>query len=277
MPPTTPHAGLPRYGVVFAQLIVEDEKRGIRPFFVKLTETDSMCPGITSRALPRRPGGVNSVDHAITTFNHVRVPSNMLLGSIEMPQDMRKDFYQQIQRVGAGTLSISLSNISSLRMCAYIAGKYSLRREVSNPKETGKMPIITFSTQHRPILTSLAMASVFEEFSKSTIDAFMDTKQDPRVRHGFACVFKATLIHTTQSLLGEMMDRCGWQGLMAFNQISEVFLAQRGNNIAEGDVLVLCIRKPDSPHPLMFVDFDQTQLTQHLPSRSSSRTAPRQV
>ncbi|KAH7190355.1 hypothetical protein BKA60DRAFT_664333 [Fusarium oxysporum] len=35
--------------------------------------------------------------------------------------------------------------------------------------------------------------------------------------------------------------RCGWRGLFAFNQISELDLTFQGNSIAEGDTLVLCI------------------------------------
>ncbi|POR33535.1 Acyl-CoA oxidase/dehydrogenase, central domain protein [Tolypocladium paradoxum] len=38
------------------------------------------------------------------------------------------------------------------------------------------------------------------------------------------------------------VERCGWQGLFAFNQISELALIFQGNSIAEGDTLVLCIR-----------------------------------
>ncbi|KAK3173913.1 hypothetical protein K4F52_010373, partial [Lecanicillium sp. MT-2017a] len=61
------------------------------------------------------------------------------------------------------------------------------------------------------------------------------------VRHAIATVFKATVSKDAR-VLTELSERCGWQGLFAFNQISELALTFQGNSIAEGDVLVLCIR-----------------------------------
>lgn len=54
-------------------------------------------------------------------------------------------------------------------------------------------------------------------------------------------IFKATATYATQRHLSELTDRCGWRGLFSFNKISELQLALKGNSIAEGDVMVLCI------------------------------------
>src|SRR5436190_22793386 len=100
-----------------------------------------------------------------------------------------------------------------------------------------------FRTQHRPILNSLAQAAVFEQGAKFAVKIFTNRSLDFRVRHGVACAFKVAINHTAQQALGELADRCGWQGLMAYNQISENAQFFRGNAIAEGDVLMLSIRK----------------------------------
>ena len=70
----------------------------------------------------------------------------------------------------------------------------------------------------------------------------MDSSHGPNVRHAVATVFKATVARASQVLL-ELTERCGWQGLFAYNQISELALTFQGNSIAESDTLVLCIRK----------------------------------
>lgn len=49
MPPTVPVLGKPCYAVVWSQLVVEGEKRGIRPFVVKINDGVYMSKGITSK------------------------------------------------------------------------------------------------------------------------------------------------------------------------------------------------------------------------------------
>lgn len=49
MPPTVPVLGKPCYAIVFAQLYVKGEHRGIRPFVVMLNDGHKMAPGISAR------------------------------------------------------------------------------------------------------------------------------------------------------------------------------------------------------------------------------------
>ena len=84
-----------------------------------------------------------------------------------------------------------------------------------------------------------------ETMGHFAIGAFMMPKLPEPLRHAIVCVFKATVSQATQRHLTELTDRCGWRGLFAFNRISEMQLALKGNSIAEGDVLVLCISECD--------------------------------
>ncbi|PFH57598.1 hypothetical protein XA68_14805 [Ophiocordyceps unilateralis] len=240
MPPTTPLAGIPRVAVVFAQLIVDGDSRGVRPFIVRIHGEKTMMPGVTSRLMPAR-AGATSIDHAITTFDHVRLEASALLGDIAKPQDAYQNFLHHIQRVTVGSLSLSMIYIPVLRLSAYILGRYSQQRLVSQGRTTRKVPIMTFSTQHTPILTALTTASVLQVFADDTWRRFRLAKDD-RIKSALACIVKQTATHPGRQLLEEMIDRCGWRGLYPHNQIIEMTSAMRGNSIAEGDVLVLCIR-----------------------------------
>lgn len=241
MPPTTPYANMPRVAVVFAQLIVHGGQRGIRPFLVRLNSAKSMARGVTSHLLPTRPGA-NELDHAITTFDHVRLNSSALLGEIDAPKAERAAFFQNIHRVTVGTLSLSMVNIAVLRMSAYILGRYSQKRRIGGHEPHKQVPIITFSTQHTPIVTALTFASVLEAFAESTTKLFTKSGS-PQIRSALAAIFKHTATSMSQPLYHELMDRCGWQGLYNHNQMFELASAVRGNSVAEGDSLVLCIRK----------------------------------
>lgn len=49
MPPTIPVLGRPCVGIVFAQLLVDGVKRGVRPFIVPLNDGYEMHSGISAR------------------------------------------------------------------------------------------------------------------------------------------------------------------------------------------------------------------------------------
>lgn len=242
MPPTTLCPELPRIGVVFARLLIDENDHGIRPFLVPLSHADAMCQGVSSKALPQRPGAKH-LDHAITSFDHVHVPANMILGTLDKPKDLRQHFFRQIGRVAVGTLALSQLWAPTLMLAGHIVHEYSKHRKVKGPTLVGSVPIISFRTQVQPIILSLCVAAVLENFGKWSTSVFVDLeKDDLRVQHGIATVFKTTATDLATPILDELIQRCGWQGLMPHNQIMELLLALRGNSIAEGDILVLCIR-----------------------------------
>jgi hypothetical protein len=194
----------------------------------------------TNRLLPRRTGS-KPLDHCITTFDHLRLPSTALLGTIE---DARVDFHETIQRVHVGTLALTTTLIPILKRAAYIAAKYSLRRRVGGSYDgrAAPKPILSFRTQQRPILFALAQVTVWEAYADWSTKLFTDKSIDYSIRHGIATTFKAVLTQGTQSSLFALSERCGAQGLFEYNHIIENQLEARGISIAEGDVLVLCIR-----------------------------------
>ncbi|KAI1486748.1 hypothetical protein F5X96DRAFT_215689 [Biscogniauxia mediterranea] len=242
MPPTSPWAGVPRVAVVFARLIAGGMDCGVKPFIVQLTTSTGMCPGVTSKLLPKRNGS-KVLDHSITTFNHVRLSKAALLGSPARPKDDRAAFLNHIWRVSVGTLVLSQLNIPLMRQSAYIVGRYSARRHVAGGTKPGeRVPILSFATQYRPILGALAQAAVYEAFAREAVARFKDASLPATVRHAIATCYKAGITPAAQSAINELADRCGWQGLYTHNQVIELGMTVRGNSIAEGDYLVLCIR-----------------------------------
>ncbi|RYC63085.1 hypothetical protein CHU98_g3109 [Xylaria longipes] len=240
MPPSSPYSGMARTAVVFARLIVASKDHGPRSFIVPLNDASgAMCRGVSCTLFPARPGA-KAIDHASTSFRHVPLPANALLGHLHgSPEDERKYFMRAIHRVTVGTLCLSTSNATVLRVSGCIAGRYSAKRRVGAPKS---VPILSFSTQYGPIARALAHAVVFDKYAIEAMRLFIANVGKPDMENVIASIFKATVLDYTQKALSELVDRCGWQGLYAHNQISEVWLAEKGNNIAEGDFVVLCIR-----------------------------------
>ncbi|KAL2811762.1 acyl-CoA dehydrogenase NM domain-like protein [Aspergillus granulosus] len=241
MPPTAPQPGFPRVAIVIARLKVANQDKGLRPFLVWLNDGYKMNKGVSVKVLPRRTGA-KPLDHSITTFSHVQLPSTALLGPLDGP---RPDFHQTIQRVHVGTLALTTTLIPILKRAVYVAARYSLRRCVGGGSDRGRSlpkPIISFRTQQRPILHALAQVSIWEAFADASIKLFTDPTIAYPVRHGVAATFKAVLTQGAQSSLFALSERCGAQGLFEYNHIIENQLEARGISIAEGDTLVLCIR-----------------------------------
>ncbi|PLB46467.1 acyl-CoA dehydrogenase NM domain-like protein [Aspergillus steynii IBT 23096] len=240
MPPTTPRSGLPTIGVVMAKLVVAGEDYGVRPFVVPLTDGQQMCKGVTSKVLPPRTGA-HPIDHALTSFNHVRLPNSALLGPIEKPKNERSQFFTSIQRVSAGTLFLSAGCIPLLKNAIYNASLFSMRRKVKG--HDGKpVAVIHFRTQHLPILHAIAQYHVLQAFFIKAAMEFRDVKYDPRVRHAWATVFKAVALQHFQKSIRAMNEGCGWHGYFEQNQILQSELEFRAVGTAEGDIRVLAIR-----------------------------------
>lgn len=239
MPPTTPLASCPRIAIVFAKLIVENKSRGFKLFIVPLSSSTSMHPGVTAWLLPVRPG-TTPLDHCLTCFDHVRLPSSALLGSAEKARDAGADLQKQLWRVSVGAIALSLGNVACLKVAAYIAGTYSMRRHIYQAGR-GSMPIISISTQYRPVLRALVASEVLGAFARWVTPLFSNANLDILVRRGLAIIFKTTAVHLF-SVMPELADRCGWRGFYAHNQLADLYLSYSANAVAEGDVHVLSLR-----------------------------------
>ncbi|KIJ36027.1 hypothetical protein M422DRAFT_179856, partial [Sphaerobolus stellatus SS14] len=240
MPPTAP-CGIPCIAVVFARLIVHREDRSIKPFAVPLHDGYTMAKGVTVKVLSPR-GASRPLEHSLTYFTNVRLHLEALMDTMDKLENVRQGFFQQISRVVAGTLSMGVSALAPMKIGCFITARYSQRRMVTDAS-TGKLrPIISFRTQHAPILTVLAHIYVMEAFSKKCITLFSDNSIDFGLRHCITAVGKIGLLGHCQESLISLSERCGAQGLFEVNQLSVLHADMRGASIAEGDLLVLAIR-----------------------------------
>ncbi|KAM3546463.1 hypothetical protein ARSEF1564_000738 [Beauveria bassiana] len=129
MPPAAPVMGMKRIGIVLARLIVDEEDRGMKLFVVPISDRDKMHSGVTTWLLPVRPG-TKPLDHAITAFNHVRLPPESILSSLAKPKDAQLDLHHQLWRLSVGAIALSIGNLNCLQVGTYIAAIYSKRPSV---------------------------------------------------------------------------------------------------------------------------------------------------
>ncbi|KAJ7102696.1 hypothetical protein C8R44DRAFT_808395 [Mycena epipterygia] len=240
MPPTIPVLGRPCFAVVFARLIVTGVSQGIRPFVVRINDGFKMCSGISARILPLR-GNSAPVNHCLTSFHRVDLPPSALLGEIDISAPPRLHFLSSIWRVAVGTLALTSITIPGFDIASHVALRYSLRRVV-RINDGAMAPIFCFRTQQLPIITTIAQAFALRAFHQQAVKFFVDEGLSPFVRHGVATSFKAVVIRDFLASHSALSERCGAQGLFAYNQLIVNHDEIRGVAIAEGDVLVLSIR-----------------------------------
>ncbi|KAJ6788066.1 hypothetical protein PWT90_02513 [Aphanocladium album] len=177
MPPTAPLTRCPRIAVVLARLVTHNgEQRGFKLFLVPLASASSMYPGVTAQMMPVRPG-TTPLDHCLTSFDRVRLPASALLGDPARASDPGLDLHRLLWRVSVGAVSLTLGSIACLRVGAYIAGTYSKRRCVEQAGH-GLVPIISFSTQYRPVLRALVAGEVLSTFAHWTTAQFSNPALD---------------------------------------------------------------------------------------------------
>ncbi|KAG2049695.1 acyl-CoA dehydrogenase NM domain-like protein [Suillus hirtellus] len=240
MPPTIPVKGLPCVAVVFAQLYVDGECRGPRPFLVNLNDGYDMCKGVTLMLLPPR-GGSSPVNHALTSFHHVRLPPSALLGDLTKSNTIHRDFMSSLWRVAVGSLALSSVAIPFLQVGSFVAARYFQRRRVTS-LQGNPLPIMSYRTQQFPLLHAISQAFVLRALHKWAVEQFMDTNLDVRVRHGIGACCKAVMLQHAQVANYVLSERLGAQGLFEYNQLSNFYSEMRGVSIAEGDILALSMR-----------------------------------
>ena len=240
MPPSVP-CGIPSDGIVFARLLVDGEDRGVKPFLVPIHDGRSMHPGITAKfasvqlefiylltTVHRRrlsPRSLSSpVNHTLTYFNHVRLPPSALLTTPKRAESPRAEFFHNISRVAVGTFSMAAVSVPGLRAVSYIAGKYALRRKVTDASTGLSRPIISFSTQYIPVMTAVADTFLSIAFVNGIHAAFGNPELGSTMKHFLAAVLKVTVLNHTLKDASALGDRCGAQGLLQVNQFESLIV-----------------------------------------------------
>ncbi|GKZ38510.1 hypothetical protein AbraIFM66950_010760 [Aspergillus brasiliensis] len=241
MPLSAPFAGIPRVALVLARLIVEGEDRGTRQFIVPLNDGRQMCRGIKAWGLPA-PGAGRLLDHVLTTFDHVHLPSTAMLGGLAKPSNMRDQYLTTIDRLSTGALTVSLWVVPFLKSAAFIVGKYSQHRTVQEGLHGPRVPIISFRTQQLPVAHALAEAAVLEPFVDWVIERRRSPPISPGLNNALSVILKVVFLQHGSESLKQLNERIGARGMYSINGLLEMESFTRASASAEGEILVQSIR-----------------------------------
>lgn len=251
MPNTSP-AGGPKSGLVAARLLVGDTDHGVFLLLVPLTDASQALPGVRIRRLPARMG--SPVDHCLTSFDRVFVGREALLGGKQGRIDddgvfrsgtagRRRRFLASIARVTTGRICMSASAIGSARATLAVAVRYSGHRYVSGGRALPPLPVIAHRSHHGPLAGAMATVFAMSLLHRRALDRWEVAAHGPEPEREAAGrlvdVAKGWITWQARSVIVECRERCGAQGLLENNGMSELVTAVEGAITAEGDNMAI--------------------------------------
>ena len=244
MPNTSP-AGGPKTGLVAARLLVDGADHGVFLFLTPLTDAERPLPGVRVRRLPARLG--SPVDHCLTSFDQVFVDRDALLGGAQgrLGEDgvftselsnRRRRLLASIGRVTPGKLSMSACAVGSARVTLALAVRYGGHRLISGSRGTRRVPVFAHRSHHGPLVGALATVFAMSSLHRMALDVWESrTERDQDEAERLVAVAKGWITWQARTVIVESRERCGAQGLLENNGMTELLAGIEGVITAEGD------------------------------------------
>ncbi|MEU5554354.1 acyl-CoA dehydrogenase [Micromonospora sp. NPDC047793] len=244
-----------RMAVVFAQLITGGQRHGVHAWLVPIRDADGTpMPGVTiGDAGPK--AGLLGVDNGRLSFDHVRVPRDMLLdrygqvaadGTYASPiADDARRFFTMLGTLVRGRVSVGGAAAAATKSALTIAVRYGdLRRQFGTPDADREVLLNDYLAHQRKLLPALAttyalhfaqaelVAAVHEvQGSDEPVDEHRQRELESRA----AGLKAAQTWHATRTIQ-MCREACGGAGYLAENRLpglkadTDVFTTFEGDN-----------------------------------------------
>ncbi|MFE3739977.1 acyl-CoA dehydrogenase [Streptomyces sp. NPDC059134] len=256
----TPHAGAQKFmpntsttggaksGVVAARLLVDGADHGVFLFLAPLTDGARPLPGVRVRLLPERFG--SPLDHCVTSFDRVFVGRDALLGGVRgrlgqvtgdgafssAERNRRRRLLVSIGRVNAGKLSMSAGALGGARVALALAVRYGGHRLITGPRASERVPVLAHRSHHGPLTGGLATVFAMTLLHRTVVDAWeARTEENRGETERLVAVAKGWITWRAREIIVECRERCGAQGLLEHNGMTEMLANIEGAITAEGD------------------------------------------
>lgn len=254
MPNTSP-AGGPKSGLVAARLIVDGADQGVFLLLVPLTDASRALPGIRVRRLPARMG--SPVDHCLTSFDQVFVPREALLAGVQGrvgddgvfrsdTEGRRRRFLASIGRVTAGRICMSASAVGSARTTLAVAVRYGGHRYISASRPSPPVPVLAHRSHHGPLAEAMATVFAMSLLHRRALGRWEAAAAGPvperEAAERLVDVAKGWITWQARAVIVECRERCGAQGLLENNGMTELVTGVEGAITAEGDNVPIHVR-----------------------------------
>lgn len=211
--------------VVFAQLEVDQIRRGVFGFLVPIRNSDGgPCNGVRIGDTGPKVG-LTGVDNGWLCFDQVRIPRENLLdrfGTVTAAGLYQSDSVNptaQVQRaMSGGRIAIAAGALSAAKAGLTIAIRYGARRRQFGGKQ--ERLLLDYPLHQRRLLPRLATAYAMDAALKyaTSLAHHTDAMVNPQFEE-LTALLKAYSTWTAIATLQECREACGGQGYLAHNRI----------------------------------------------------------
>lgn len=243
-----------RMAVVFAQLVVAGEHRGVHALLVPLRdERGRVLDGV--RIEDDGPKiGLNGVDNGRIWFDDVRVPRDALLDRYAQVREdgtyfseienRNRRFFTMLGTLIQGRVSVGGAAISASKSALTIAIRHALRRRQFGPPDSDdEVLLLDYRVHQRRLLPALAKTYALHFAQSDVLDELdrifggeTDEEAARRELETRAAGLKAIATWHATETIQECREACGGAGYLSINRLgelkndTEVFTTFEGDN-----------------------------------------------
>jgi acyl-CoA oxidase len=246
-----------RMAVVFAQLVVGGESRGVHAVLVPIRdEGGRVCDGVRIEDCGEKLG-LNGVDNGRLWFDRVRVPRDALLdryaqvtpeGEYTSPiENPNKRFFTMLGTLIQGRVAVCGASISATKSALTIAVRHGARRRQFGPPDSEEeVPLLDYRVHQRRLLPALATTYALH-FAQESVVAELDRifgsdadeEQERRELETRAAGLKALATWHATDTIQTCRECCGGAGYLSVNRFAELKADTDVFTTFEGDNTIL--------------------------------------
>ena len=285
-----------RMAVVFAQLAVGGEERGVHALLVPIRDGEgNACDGVTIGDCGAKLG-LDGVDNGRLSFDHVRVPREALLdkyatvsedGAYDSPiENPTKRFFTMLGTLVQGRVSVCGAAIGATKVAHVIAVRHALtRRQFGPPDSDTEALLLDYRTHQRrllvPLATTYGLHFAQEQLVEHLHDVFTADEPEDRDRRKLetlAAGLKAVATWHATSTIQECREACGGAGYLRANRFAalkadtDVFTTFEGDNTV---LLQLCAKNLLTDYKDAFGELDPLGTAQFIAGQVVETVAER--
>ncbi len=239
--------------VVFAQLEVDGEGRGVHAFVVPVRSEGQVLPGVRIEDCGRKMG-LNGVDNGRIWFDGVRIPRTNLLnqfadvtevGDYVSPiENANKRFFTMLGTLVQGRVCVGGAGINAAKVALTIATNYAAHRRQFEAADPDQEQLLLDYGMHQRRLFPLIARTYALHFAQEYVagslhDVFMGVTSDEEARRKLesrAAGLKALGTWHATWTIQECREACGGAGYLSQNRFTalkadtDVFTTFEGDN-----------------------------------------------